>query len=251
MSELAERPPIASAPLSVLLLVQDAEAYLEGVAGAWIASLDALGQDYELICIDDGSADQTAAVAEKLVSGHPRLRLLRHPIRRGPGAALRTGLEAACHPLVLYTVAGRQYRPADLGLFRQWIDKVDLVAGYRPRPCRTRPWKEALYRGFVRVIFGVRLRDVNCWYLLARRAIFRRIPLQANSSFAHAEILAKANFLGHLLTEVPVAYQPISGGEGWANRLGFRQTLAEASQVFSDPDFGPPFLPDDTRAPAC
>jgi len=81
-------------------------------------------------------------------------------------------------------------------------------------------------------------------FLLARRSIFRRIPLQASGLFAHAEVLAKANFQGCLMTEAPVTYRP-PASEPPPTRAAYKATWAEAWRVVSDPDFGPAFLPEE------
>src|SRR5260370_25397987 len=92
-----DRPPIAWAPISLLLPLHNEEAMLKGVVNAWVANLDRLERDYEIILVDDGSTDGTASLA----AWHGHIRLLRHTARRGLGAALRTGLQTARHPLLL------------------------------------------------------------------------------------------------------------------------------------------------------
>src|SRR5437763_5790339 len=132
-------PPIAAEPISVVLLRHDAAPHLEAVVSGWVAFLDGLGRDYEVILAGD-SADGGADLAAGLAQRHPRLKVLRHPERRGEGAALRTALEAASHPLLFYTLCEPRYRPEDLGRLldhhhppgtRPEIDQVHLLSGYR------------------------------------------------------------------------------------------------------------------------
>src|SRR5262249_56088364 len=61
-------------------------------------------------------------------------------------------------------------------------------------------WREHRYRLLARVLFGLRSQDVNCPFRLYRREVFDRIPVQSDGDFANVEVLAKANFLGSLLT---------------------------------------------------
>src|SRR5207244_2717835 len=136
--------------------------------------------------------------AEELTSQYARLQALSPYGRAGFGAALRLGLENARHPLLFYARCDRRYKPADLKQLLKWIDRVDLVAGQRVFPAGSRRrLKEITYRLGYRLISGVRLRDVECLYVLARRSIFSRLVIQSDSVFAHGEVLAKANFLGH------------------------------------------------------
>jgi glycosyltransferase involved in cell wall biosynthesis len=271
MSDLPERPPIASSALSVVLPARDAEKLLPGVVSAWSAVLDGLKRDYEILLVDDGSTDATAARAEALATQDPRLRVLRHDGPRGFGATLRTGITAARFPLLFYTTCDRQYDPADLKKLLDAIDKVDLVSGFRlfrPVPGGLR-WAGRLYRWLVwlllgasltplpgwlgwrgharawlaRVMFGVRLADVDCAFRLFRRSIFARIPIQSDGPFAQVEILAKANFLACMMDEVPVSYKPDSPPGSGPLHVPARQTRREIRRLLSHPDFGPAVLP--------
>src|SRR6266540_382023 len=110
-------PPIATEPLSLVLLAHNAEPHLEEAVAGWVAYLGGhgrerevvLGREFEIILVDDGSSDRTAALAEGVVG-----RVLRHETQRGLGAALRTGLAAARHPLVACCPCDRQFQPQDL-----------------------------------------------------------------------------------------------------------------------------------------
>ncbi len=247
MNEPQERAPIVTAPLSVILPIRNRGAKAADIVDSWLTQLDKRRQEYELLLVDDGSTDDTAARAEALAARHPQIRCLRHATARGFGAALRTGLEAARHPLVAYAPGDPRYPPADLKVLLKWIDKVDLVVGYRTS--RTghlhKTWRERVGRRLAGLFFGVHLQDLGCWFVLARRAIFSRIPIQSDGRFAHVEILAKANFLGCWMTEAPITYRPGPTGEGDAWIEPSRQLWREAWRVFAQPDFGPP-----TAAPA-
>src|SRR5204863_5063535 len=99
MYDSEERPPIAQSPLSILLPTFNDEASVVEVVRAWSNYLASLQRDHELIVIDDGSTDRTAMLVESAAG--PHLRLLRHAEHQGLGAALRTGIAAARHSLLL------------------------------------------------------------------------------------------------------------------------------------------------------
>jgi glycosyltransferase involved in cell wall biosynthesis len=264
MPELPTLPPIADQPISAVLLARDEEPHLEAVLTAWLALLDGLGRDYELLVVDDASADRTAGLAEALAARHPRLRLLRHAEPRGAGAALRTALAEAGKPLLFYAPCDRQYDPSDFPRLLAEIDKVHLVSGFRlwrPVPEWLRAigtayrvfvrvffgfapeplpgwlgWREYLYRLLVRAVFAVRLRDVDCRFRLFRREVFARLPLQSDGDFVHTEVLAKANFLTcYMNDEVTVVWRPREGAPAKDPRFG-----KDWRRVLSHPDFGPP-----------
>lgn len=258
----------------MVLLAHEAAVHLEGVVSGWAAFLNGLGRTHELILVDDGSTDGTAARLTALTARHPNLRVLSHDRPQGEGAALRTGLAATQYPLLFYTLADPRYRPEDLGLLLHKrhppqmdpeIDHVHLLSGYRagwpvPFPWRMVGW---LWRGvcrvvfsftpaarpgwlgwrrhagqlLVRALFAVRYQDVACPYRLLRREVFTNLPIQSDGPFVHVEVLAKANFLGHIMgEEVPLAVTPHDAGN--QPRATPREVCAEAYRVFSAPDFG-------------
>jgi glycosyltransferase involved in cell wall biosynthesis len=255
-----------SEPVSVILLAHNAAAHVEQVTGRWVGFLNGLGQEYEILIVDDDSTDRTAAAAEPLTQRNPRVRLLQHPTFQGEGAALRTGLAAAQHPLIAHAPCDLQYQPEDVKKLLAEIDRSHLVAGYRVY--RQAPgwfrWLGRAYRGLARLVFalspeplpgwlgwgeharhclarvafGIRLRDVGCTFRLFRRSVFTRIPIQSDGPFVHVEVLAKANFLGAVMTETPISYRPRPEGvlPEWA--------WADVRKVFKCPDFGPPLLPE-------
>jgi glycosyltransferase involved in cell wall biosynthesis len=246
MPEAPERPPIATAPLGVVLPAYNVEADLERILEGWQTFLNSLDRAYEICIVNDGSTDRTGEAAEALAVRFPQVRVLHHVKKSGIGAALRTGLAVSRLPLFCYAECSMAYQPADLQKMLELIDQVDLVCGYRdPRPGRWL-WKDWLYALMVRLVFGVRLKDVDCAFKLFRREVFSRIPIQSDGSFAQAEIVAKANFLGCLIAEVPVTFRPqFSSARAKSDQKPWR----EAYNLFRNPDFGPPDLPEADTVP--
>src|SRR5262245_44811372 len=117
----------------------------------------------ELVLVDDGSHDRTAAIAGELAEREPRIRLLRHERNRGLGATIRTGLEAAAGNLILYTDADM---PFDFRLIPQLLELDNdnrIIIGCRlNRGEGPRRW--VLTKGYnllCRMLLGFRVRDVN------------------------------------------------------------------------------------------
>jgi glycosyltransferase involved in cell wall biosynthesis len=231
---LDERSPIADAALSVVLLSAGPSApNLGDVLAEWATYLNGGDREYELILpllVGDGpSSDWTGR--------YSRLRVLPMAVPAGLGTALRAGVAAARYPLLCYCLADGRFRPADLGRLLRKIDRVDLVCARREAKQAAQPtWGGRLVRWAAQWIFGIVVRDLECVFVLARRALFARIPIQSEGPFAHVEVLAKANFLGALLDEAVVAQRSV-GSQG--QPLGWGQAWADGWRLFSTPDFGP------------
>jgi glycosyltransferase involved in cell wall biosynthesis len=235
MSEPSPRPAIATAPLSVVLIARVMDPELPARVQGWNTLFVRRGGEYEIILVVDGNGHDPAT--EQLptpFANDPCIRLIQLEMSRGFGAALRTAIEAARFPLLFYTSADGQYNSEDFKLLLDQIDHVDLISGCRdanpapfwqrglasvwhgflrvvmgvtPEKVRCWPgWEEHRRSWFAWAVFGLRLHDVDCAFRLFRREIFERIPIQSDSAFAQVEILAKANFLGCIMTQVPVHY---------------------------------------------
>jgi glycosyltransferase involved in cell wall biosynthesis len=265
MPEPPKLPPVAKQPLSLVLLVRDAETHLHDLVRKWDALLRQRGVAYEIVLVDDGSTDRTVVLAEELGTTLPALKVLRHETRRGTGAALRTGLAAARLPLVAYAPCNPAYEPASLTKLLAEIDHAHFLSGFRAGNRVPWPWGLAgrVWRLASRIIFGpsasvplpgwlgwwrhlgavlaclcfgVRLQDPICPFKLFRREVLARAPIQSEGDFVHIELLAKFNFTLCWGDEIPL---PIKAPVEPLPKGYLRQLLRDARRVFTQPDFGP------------
>jgi glycosyltransferase involved in cell wall biosynthesis len=176
------------------------------VLGALLAARR-LTSDFEVIVVDDGSADATGAIADELARLCPEVRVVHHPRNRGYGGALRSGFEAATKEFVFYTDGDAQYDPAEVALLWDRIDdRTDVVNGYKIS--RSDPVHRIVigraYHHVVKLLFGLRVRDVDCDFRLMRRAIFDKVQLEKNSGVICLEMMKKVQDAGFSIAEVPV-----------------------------------------------
>ncbi len=179
-----------------------------------LAALEACADDFEVIVVNDGSADATGAVLDELAAKHaPRVRIVHHPRNLGYGAALRSGFAAATKEWVFYTDGDAQYDPRQLQLLvdaalraQEAGRRVDVVNGYKIS--RNDPWYRIVigrvYHHLVRLMFGFRLRDVDCDFRLMRRSLFQAIELRSDSGTICLEMVKKFQDAGFKFVEVPV-----------------------------------------------
>jgi glycosyltransferase involved in cell wall biosynthesis len=166
-----------------------------------------LSDDYEVIVVNDGSPDHTGALLDEMARYFDWLKVVHHPKNRGYGGALRTGFASATKELVFYTDGDAQYDPRELiKLYEAFSPNVDFVNGYKIG--RSDPLHRLiigrLYHRFVKTMFRLRLRDVDCDFRLMRRAVFEKVSLTRNSGVICVELMKKVQDHGYRIAEVPV-----------------------------------------------
>ena len=166
-----------------------------------------LTPDFEVIVVNDGSADATPRILSELSGLYPEVRVITHHRNRGYGGALRSGFEAARKEVIFYTDGDAQYDPSEMALlWRRFDGDVDLVNGYKIS--RSDPLHRVIigraYHHFVKLLFGLRVRDVDCDFRMMRRSIFDRVQLEKTSGVICLEMMKKIQDAGFRIAEVPV-----------------------------------------------
>jgi glycosyltransferase involved in cell wall biosynthesis len=219
--------------ISAVLPAFNEEANLEESVGRMAQALATCARNSEIIVVDDGSLDQTAFVLERMAGLYPALRVVRHPLNRGYGAAVRSGFAAARCSWVFLMDADNQFDPSELSLLLDHAAEADIVTGYRkhrrdPVLRRLNAWA---FFTLVRFFFGHLVRDVNCAFKLIRRDLLTRMNLNADGALINAEVIVLARRLNARIIEVPVHHYPrLSGKQTGANPQvvlrAFRELLA-------------------------
>jgi glycosyltransferase involved in cell wall biosynthesis len=173
--------------------------------------------DYEIIIVDDASTDNTAVIAEKIAANDPHVIVVRHPENRKLGGAMKSGFAAATGDVVLYTDADLPFDMHDvhkaMRLLRYY--DADVVSAYRfdrTGEGYVRTVYSFFYNMMVRVLFGVRMRDINFAFKLCRSRIFEHVALKSEGSFIDAELVVKAQKYGYSVIQFGVDYFPRTRG---------------------------------------
>ena len=192
-----------------------------------------LTENFEVIIVNDGSADRTAEIADELARAYPEVRVVHHDRNRGYGGALRSGFAAATRDLIFYTDGDAQYDPAELeALWGALRDDVDLVNGYKIS--RSDPLHRIvigrIYHHTVKLLFGLSVRDVDCDFRLMRRSIFDRVALHKNSGVICLEMMKKIEDAGYRIAEVPVHHYHRAYGR--SQFFNFKRLFRTSIDVF-------------------
>jgi glycosyltransferase involved in cell wall biosynthesis len=198
--------PAKPAGLSVFFPAYNDSGTIASMVIRTVQTASKLTPDFEVVVVDDGSVDGTADIADELARTYPQVRAVHHPINRDYGAALQTGFRSATKELIFYTDGDAQYDPTELTLLWERIADADLVNGYkisRADPVH-RIFIGRIYHHIVSLMFGLKLRDVDCDFRLMRRTIFERINLEKTSGIICVEMMKKIQDSGFRIVEVPV-----------------------------------------------
>lgn len=202
--------------ISLVLPAYNEEENIEPVIAEATPALAAIADDYEIIIVDDGSRDETAAVATRSAGSDAHVRLVRHPVNQGFGASVFSGFTSAVKDWILYTDADRQFVLSELSRFVPLMDQADLIAGYRAP--RRDPFLRVLYgKGWsmlCTLLFGYTVRDVDCGFKLLRRDMVDKLAgsIQSRGATFSIEWLVRAKRAGYRFAELPVSHRPRVAG---------------------------------------
>lgn len=186
-----------------------------------VKTAEEYGVDYEVLVVDDGSTDRTADIARGRAAKNPRVRVESHPQNRGYGAAVRTGLMQAQKDLVFLIDGDRQFRVGDIEKLFSKIDSCDVVTGFRiaRRDAAYRRIGGKTWTSFVRMLFGLPVRDIDCGFKLYRRKCLKGLNLKSNQLVIHAETLGRLKRRGCRIQEIGVDHYPRTAGKATATAL--------------------------------
>ncbi len=209
MGEGYNADPLDTRPeLSLFVPFYDEEDSLPVAVEAALAMLASTGRSHELILVDDGSTDGSAAIADRAAADHDAVRVARHEVNRGYGAALCTGFAEALGDLVLYSDADLPVALHHFADALPRLERVDLVTGYPlgwDKSLRRKAYT-AGYKLLCRVFLGLSVRDINFSFKIVRRELLTGMELDARTGLIDAQFLAEAVRLGARIEEIGVPY---------------------------------------------
>lgn len=197
---------------SVVIPFYNEEASIPDLLSEVLQVMDGLGRPYEVLCVDDGSRDGTAACIRTLADRPSPVRLIRFARNRGQGAALFRGLREAAGDVVITLDGDGQNHPGDIPALLQRLETADLVCGIRASR-----QDSFLRKAMSRLANAVRsrvlkdgVRDSGCALKAMRREVVQALlPLRTLYSF----IPAQAAAAGFRIDEMPVRHRTRHGGD--------------------------------------
>jgi glycosyltransferase involved in cell wall biosynthesis len=219
--------------LSVFLPSHNEEGNVERVVGNFCATLPEVADDYEVIVVNDGSRDQTGAIADRLAAADRHVKVVHHPVNRGYGGAVISGIRAASMPWVLLCDGDGQFDPNDVKLLAARTPEYDVVVGRRAH--RADPFVRRMngkaWTILVRMMFGLRISDMDCGFKLFRRSFLQDMELHASGAMITTELMARLAGRKAKICEVDVQHLPrVAGEQSGAN---FRVIARAFKELFA------------------
>ena len=203
-----------------------------------LAALEKLKADFEVIIVDDGSSDSTGQIADELAGQNSGVKVVHHRTNLGYGAALQSGFKAATKELVFYTDGDGQFDINEMPPLLGLMEHYDIVSCYRlnRQDNLIRKINGWCWTKLVCLLFGMKIRDIDCAFKLYKREIFDNIKLVSTGALIDAEILARAVRKGYRITQKGIHHYPrTAGSQTGANfrviLRAFKELLKLRSQI--------------------
>ncbi|MCC6363821.1 MAG: glycosyltransferase [Bryobacterales bacterium] len=218
--------------LSILIPVYNERAVVERSLSLVLSAPLPENMERELIIVDDCSTDGTYAILERLAESEPRIRLFRHEVNQGKGAAVRTAISKASGDFTLVQDADLEYDPSEYPvLLRPLLDgRADAVFGSRYMAgvqTRVLPfWHSMINKHLTllsNIFSNIKLTDMETCYKVFRTDLLKSIPIRSNRFGFEPEITMKSAKRKLRIYEVPISYHGRTYEEG--KKIGWKDGL--------------------------
>ncbi len=224
--------------LTIFFPFWNEEKNIEQVVKKAIPVAKKVADKWEILMIDDGSSDKTAAIGKKLAEQNLNLRLISHVPNRGYGAALKEGFKNAKYDLIVFNDGDGQFDFSEVTKFLAKIKNADVVIGHRKKRS-DHPFRHLLMnllKIWDLVFFGFYFKDIDCGFKLFRRqAVDKIMPLKSEGAMITTEILAKSKKAKLRILEVEVNHYPrLFGDQTGGNLRVIIRAIRESFSLWKD-----------------
>ncbi|MGD8719300.1 MAG: glycosyltransferase family 2 protein [Candidatus Zixiibacteriota bacterium] len=202
---------------------------VERVVREFDETLRGAGVDYEIIIVDDGSKDETAEILRRLQGEVAALRLVIHETNEGYGKSLRDAFDAAAKDYVFYTDGDGQFDLSEMASFLPLLGGSNAVVGYRLARAEgaLRQFCSRGYNLLVRILFGLKIRDIDCSFKFLPRRELQALALHSDKFFIDTELMVKLKRAGVEVDERGVRHLPREHGRSTVSPAHIFTTLGE------------------------
>jgi len=202
--------------LSLFLPTYNEEAVIAETISKADEILKKVAKKYEILVVNDGSTDNTAQIVSNLGKQNKHIRMITHDPNKGYGGALKTGLYKSKYKYITFIDSDGQFDFAQINEFIKYVDKFDLIIGYRHNRAdhSLRKVIAFLLKVWNLIWFQFWVTDADCAFKLVKKNVISSIPsLKTESAITTTEFLIKAKQAGFKVKEIPVSHYERVGGQ--------------------------------------
>ena len=198
--------------------------------------------DLEVVLVDDGSTDGTAALIDRLADEYPHhIKAVHNESNGGYGSAMKLGFGRATKDWIFYTDGDGQFDLNELGSVIALAGDRRVVSAYRVnrQDSFLRKINAGLWGLLIRTLFGLRVRDIDCAFKLYPRTFIEEVELKSDGALIDTEMLARAQRLGYEIVQTPVKHYPRMSGESSGGNIrvilkAFREVWTLRKNILRD-----------------
>ena len=223
--------------ITIFFPVYNDENTIASMTEKCIQVLNEIASNYEVIIINDGSPDNSGAVADEMANKYDFVRVIHHPQNRGYGAAIKSGLENAQYDWVCLTDGDDEYDIEDLRKMIRLKDYYDLIITFRYVKLYStlRVFISGMYNKIFRVLFRTNYRDISTGLRLMRKSVYDDLTIISDSPFIGAEITLRTMLKGYRVGEMGIQTFPREFGKGASvSPKNIMRTIKDMRKVYQN-----------------
>lgn len=223
-TDMPDRPHI-----SIAVMCYNEAELLRPMVERTLAMLRGLGRPFEILIVNDGSADASGRIADGLAAEHAEVRVLHHPTNLGIGHVLINGYHQTRGDIAAILPADLQFAPEDFPKALAALEDADVVNIRRPDRKDPAPRKLISFvdETLVSLLFGVHIRDLH-WVKLYRRHVLDKATIHSRTPMVDTELLIKAHRMGAKVVSLSLPHHPRTAGTSTG------ATLSRLVRTFGD-----------------
>ncbi len=192
-------------------------AYIRRAVAAASHALSQVTDDHQIVIVNETSTDETGQLADSMAAENARITVIHNETNLRLGGTLRAGYTAATKDLIVYTDADLPFDLLEIQRAVRLLEyqEADVVSGYRfdrTREGYIRALYSFVYSLLIRMVFGLRIKDVNFSFKVFRRSLLDGFTLKSDGSFIDAEFLIRCRNAGAGIIQIGVDYFERSRG---------------------------------------
>lgn len=179
--------------------------------------------DYEIVIVDDASTDSSADLVGRLAEADRHIKLFRLKSNTKFGGALKEGLKNTSKEIVVYTDSDLPAKEDDIKKALELLDGGDIVTAYSLVLKDSSLKRIIMSKGYnflVKLLFGLKIRDVNSGLKIYKRKVLEGLDLKSKSPFIDVEIFTEAARKGFTIKQYGLIFDLRTRGKSSISRLG-------------------------------